>query len=117
MSSINPRVISDLRELEQAGAPGFVAELIDLFLKEAIVHLARLRDSLKNKDASLFARAAHTMKGSSGNLGAMTLSHICAELQDLGPTVDWSRAAEILPRLETEFEAVKAELLLERGRT
>ena len=117
MSSLNLKVIGELREIERSGSPGFLGELIDLFLKEAIAHVATLRNSLAAKDARVFERTAHTLKGSSGNLGAAAMSRMCAELQDIGHAADWTRAAEILPRLETEFEAVKTELLAEKGRS
>lgn len=113
MSAINPKVIQDLKGL---GAPGFLAELIDLFLKEAAVHLGKLRESLAAKDAKTFERSAHTLKGSCGNLGAQAMSRICADLQATGHAADWARAAELLPGLEAEFRAVATELEAEKGR-
>jgi two-component system, sensor histidine kinase and response regulator len=116
VSSLNMKFIGELREIERAGSPGFLGELIDLFLKEAGAHLAGLRNSLALKDAVAFERTAHTLKGSSGNLGATGMSGMCAELQTMGHETDWTRAAEILPRLEAEFQTVKADLLAEKQR-
>lgn len=115
VACINRKVIQELRALESGGAPGFVSELIDLFLKEADRHLATLKTGLAGRDAPLFARAAHTLKGSSGNLGALEMSRICEELQSVERTKDWSRAAELLPRLEAEFQAAKSELEAEKA--
>ena len=117
VSSLNRKLLEDLREIERSGSPGFLAELIDLFLKEAAAHLAALRSALAIKDARAFERTAHTLKGSSGNLGATGMSRICAELQDMGHATDWTRAAELLPRLDAEYERVKADLLAEKGRS
>jgi HPt (histidine-containing phosphotransfer) domain-containing protein len=117
VTSLNQKVIAELRALERDGCPGFLAELIDLFLREGTLHMARLRDSLTARDAQLFARSAHTLKGSSGNLGAQALSRICGELQEIGHAADWARAAEVFPRLEAEFLVVETDLLTERGRT
>ncbi|HLY11270.1 MAG TPA: Hpt domain-containing protein [Planctomycetota bacterium] len=114
MPSINPRVLDDLRALQTPGAPSFLGELIDLFLQEADGHLQKLRDSFAAKDAALFERSAHTLKGSSGNLGAQAMSRICADLQHIGHAADWTRAAGVLPALQTEYLAVKGELLAER---
>lgn len=113
MAAINPKVIGDLRAL---GSPDFLAELIDLFLKEAAVHLAKLRESYGSKDARLFERSAHTLKGSCGNLGAQAMSRMCADLQTVGHDADWPRAAELLPLLEEEFKTVTRELEAEKGR-
>ena len=117
VSSLNQKLIGELREIERAGSPGFVGELIDLFLKEAVAHLAGLRNSLAAQDARAFEHAAHTLKGSSGNLGATALSRLCGELQDVGHEADWTRAAEVLPRVEAEFHTVKADLLAEKSRS
>jgi HPt (histidine-containing phosphotransfer) domain-containing protein len=115
VAAINPRAIQDLRDL-QAGAPGFLVEIIDLFLKEADIHLSKLRESMGSKDAKSFERAAHTLKGSSGNLGAMTMSKLCSELQYVGKDANWPRAAELVPAVEAEYVQVKAELLAERAK-
>jgi HPt (histidine-containing phosphotransfer) domain-containing protein len=117
VTSLNQKVIDDLRALESPGSPGFLSELIDLFLKEAVRHLEGLRTSFAAKDARPFERSAHTLKGSSGNLGAQAMARMCGELQEIGRTADWARAAELLPRLEAEFRDVKRELLTERSRS
>ena len=116
MSSINSKVIGELRALQGAGTPGFLAELIDLFLKEAGGHLGKLRESLASKDARTFGRSAHTLKGSCGNLGAQAMSRMCADLQSAGHAADWARAAELFPALEEEFKAVTRELEGEKTR-
>ena len=116
MPSVNPKVINDLRSLQTAGSPGFLAELIDLFLKEAEVLMTALRGSLGAKDARAFERAAHTLKGSCGNLGAQAMSRLCADLQTVGHQADWDRAGKLLPDLESEFRSVKTELEAERAR-
>lgn len=117
MSSLNPRILEELRELERSGSPGFVAELIDLFLRESAVHVDALRAALASKDAETLRKSAHTLKGSSGNLGAMALSKVSSELQEAALAADWVRSAALLPRLEAEFDLARSELLAERART
>lgn len=114
VGSINAKVIQELRALEDAGAPGLLVELIDLFLAEADKHIRTLKDAFNERNASLFEKSAHTLKGSSGNLGAMALSKMCSELQDVGHAADWVRASTLLPGLESEFGGVKKELESEK---
>ncbi|HZE97439.1 MAG TPA: Hpt domain-containing protein [Planctomycetota bacterium] len=116
MPAINPKVIADLRGLQTPGEPSFLVELIDIFLKEADGHLEKLRAAFASKDEALFTRSAHTLKGSCGNLGALAMSRICADLQTVGHEADWTRAAVVLPTLEVEYRSVKTELLEERSR-
>jgi HPt (histidine-containing phosphotransfer) domain-containing protein len=116
MPSIDPKVIADLRALEEGGSPGFLAELIDLFLKEEPQYRARLRDALARRDAALLERAAHTLKGSGGNLGAKELSGLASRLQDVARAANWAEAALLLEKIETEAAAVEKELLAEKLR-
>jgi HPt (histidine-containing phosphotransfer) domain-containing protein len=93
--AINPKVIAELRAI-QGGTPGFLAELIDQFLKEAHALIAKLRDALAAHDARAFEQAAGALKGSSGNLGAQPMSRMCVELQAASHAGEWSRATKLL---------------------
>jgi len=116
MGTLNPRVIEELRSLQTEGSSGFVAELIDLFTKEAVQHLSNLRAGVERRDATLVERSAHTLKGSSGNLGAEGLSRLAAQLQTLARTPDWDRIAALVGDLEREWVLVEADLRSERDR-
>ena len=116
MAAINPKVIGELRALQNAGAPRFLTELIDLFLRDAATHVTRLREALAGKDARTLERTAHTLKGSCGNLGAQAMSRMCVDLLAAGHSADWARASELLPLLEEEFQAVTRELEEEKAR-
>jgi HPt (histidine-containing phosphotransfer) domain-containing protein len=116
MPAVNAKVIAELRAMETAGSPGFLGELIDIFIKEADGHLVKLRDSYAARDARVFTHSAHTLKGSSGNLGAQAMSRICADLQTAGHAADWTRAGAALPGLEEEYRSVRAELEAEKSR-
>ena len=116
MTSIDPKVIADLRALQAGGPPAFLAELIDLYLREAELQVAKIRASFDVQDAPSLERAAHTLKGSSGNLGARTLSALCAELQAVARAADWTRAGELVPRVEREHATSSGELRVEKAR-
>jgi HPt (histidine-containing phosphotransfer) domain-containing protein len=107
MAPIDQRVIGELRALETRGSPGFLGRLINVFLQESGVQMARLRAAFDNHDAPRFERAAHLLQGSSGHLGAERMSGLCRLLQTLARAADWGRAAELLPELEEEFRDVR----------
>ena len=116
MPAINQKVIGELRALQNAGSPGFLAELIDLFLRETETQLVKLRESYASRDAKVFERIAHTLKGGCGNLGAQAMCRMCSDLQTIGHAADWPRAEALLPGLESEFQTVKIELESEKLR-
>jgi HPt (histidine-containing phosphotransfer) domain-containing protein len=114
MGSINPKVLGELRLL--GGSSGFVRDLIDLFLKELDLHFGRLKAGFDAREAGVVERAAHSLKGSSGNLGADAFSRLCAELQQASKAPDWPRMAELRNLLDREHPLLLAELHAERLR-
>jgi HPt (histidine-containing phosphotransfer) domain-containing protein len=117
MAAIDPQVMAELRALQTGGSPTFLAELIDIFLKEQAQHLSRLRKAFDARDSAVLERVAHTMKGSCGNLGARDLSRVCAELQGIAKTGDWPRTEALVVRIETDATVVESELRAEKSRT
>ena len=113
MSSLSARIIQELRGL---GAD-FFKELVSVYLKESGEKFPMLRASLDRRDAVELERTAHTLKGSSGNLGAESLSKLCAELQTVSRAKEWDRCAELVARIEREYSVTVADLRAEQEKT
>jgi two-component system sensor histidine kinase/response regulator len=110
---LDERALAGLRELQQEGEPDFVKELIELFLSDVPPQLATLREAVRGNDAESVERIAHTLKGSSGNMGAKKMTALCAQLQEAGASRDLAGAPELLERLEEEFGRVRPALEVE----
>lgn len=111
---IDPNVIQGLRELQEEDEPDFLTELIDIYLEDASVLVAEIERKTKSGDLEGVRQVAHTLKGSSGNLGAMVLSKICYEMELCAKNGDLVGAQKVLPRLLQEFEVVTTQLRKER---
>jgi signal transduction histidine kinase/DNA-binding response OmpR family regulator len=85
-------VLASLRELQEEGEPDILEELMGLFLSDAPPQLAALREAVEAGDARSVERVAHDLKGSSGNMGAVGIEAICAELEDIGNSEDLAPA-------------------------
>jgi PAS domain S-box-containing protein len=109
-SALDETVISGLRELQDEGGPDIIAELSGMFLQDAGLRLGEMREALEAADPAALRRAAHTLKGSSGSLGAMRMSELCAELQEMGDSGGLSGTQMKLEELQQAFEAVRPEL-------
>jgi HPt (histidine-containing phosphotransfer) domain-containing protein len=81
-----------------------------MFFDDATSRLGELREAVGAGDAAGVERVAHTLKGSSGNMGAARMSAICAELQEVGASGDIERAPGLLGELEEEYGRVRPAL-------
>src|SRR4030065_2840037 len=70
----SPIHLATLQTLEATTDRAFVRELIEAFLEDGREQIAAMRKSLASGDAVTFQRAAHSLKSSSANLGALELS-------------------------------------------
>lgn len=108
-NTIDRQVVENLRELNPDD-PNFLRELIDLFLEDFPARVAEIEQALAAKDAVLLTRAAHTIKGSSGNFGAARLARVAREMEMQGKSAAFNEAAATLGSLRAEFAQVSAAL-------
>ena len=104
---LDQSVLEGLREL---GGQELLEELKDLFLEQAPAHLEALRRAVTEEDALSIERAAHTLKGSCGNMGASRMMAICIALEGVGHTGEMERALVLVERLDAELERVRGAL-------
>jgi HPt (histidine-containing phosphotransfer) domain-containing protein len=115
VQTVDLAILASFDEAQEPGEPDFVVELIDLYLEEAPRFFSSIRDALANDDWLSTKRAAHSLRGSSSNLGIIQMSMIAGALEQLATNQDAS-AAELLQGLEDEFRRVEEILLAERQR-
>ena len=108
-SPLSAEVWVELREL----GSDFVSQFIQAYITESDKHIPSMGEALKAKESEALFKAAHTMKGGSGNVGAMHLSSICQKLQMAAREARWEECAELVPQVEAEHvrvvEALRAE--------
>jgi len=93
---------------DSSGAPEEIKDPIDRAIIESLRDLGGSEMILELAEmffdyAQTVERVAHTLKGSSGNLGAQRMAAQCGELQDAGVSGDLTHALELLEELEVEF--------------
>ncbi len=113
---LDEAVWESLRELQEAGEPDdLLGELIDLFLTDTPNVCQAVREAIAAGDADGLRRAAHSGKGSSANLGALPLSDLFRELEDLGRSGTTVGGSELMPRVDAELGRVACALELEKA--
>jgi len=113
LAAVDLAVLASYEEAQIEGEPDFVIELIDLYLDEVPRLFDSLHTSIQNNDATTAKRAAHSLRGSSGNLGVLQIAAIADELEHLENPCG-TFAAQLLQSLENEFRRVKEILNAER---
>jgi PAS domain S-box-containing protein len=98
---------SVLDQLEAVtGDPAFVAELVEMFLREGPALLGMIRRS----DGDDMHRAAHTLKSNAGTFGATALAELCQALEGAANEPGYDAAADLPVRIEAEYARVAAAL-------
>tara|TARA_Y100000782_G_scaffold62941_1_gene68822 strand:+ start:215 stop:475 length:261 start_codon:yes stop_codon:yes gene_type:complete len=77
--------------------------LLDTFLGDADLRMRQLREALSAGDMNAFRQAAHSFKGSCGNMGAAALEQACLEAEAAGLAEDRTAAAKALTVIEQAF--------------
>ncbi len=106
-SPLNPKTLANLRALRREGRPSILARLMSLYLAGAPQLVGDIRNAVSHADASVLRQAAHDLKSTSGNIGALRLAEIAAQLEALGRAQDTAGASDLFPALESEFEVVR----------
>jgi HPt (histidine-containing phosphotransfer) domain-containing protein len=107
--AIDPEAIEQLRFLEDEDQPNVVAELIALFIEHTPPKLRQLTEAIETHDIPALKRAAHSLKGSSANVGARGMQQVCERLEH-NPPEAFSEAPALLALLKAEFEIVEPAL-------
>ena len=101
--AVEPQTIAYLRQLGGSDE-NFVHDLIALYVEDAGQRIAAIKAALAAGDATEMASAAHALKSSAGNMGAMTVRAIAEVIEQIGRKGSIDGAAEEAAKLEVEHD-------------
>lgn len=112
MSSIDLKVIEDLKQLDPENSLEMIKELVGMLFTMVPEKLTVIRDALKSGDFKSVTAAAHFLKSSTANLGARKMSSLCYELEQRSQTepVDAKQLTDLFAELEKEYSQVRIDL-------
>lgn len=96
LPTIDDSVIDRLRLLQDDDDADFVAQLIILFVNELPNKINAMKNAISNNEAKRLEHAAHSLKSSSGNIGALRLSKLCAQLEEIGHSACLDEAPKLI---------------------
>ena len=90
-------------------------EITGLFLADAPVQLETLAAAVASGDCTLAGRTAHTIKGSSANVGGEALRETAFEMEKAGKAGDLAALQSLLPRIQERFARLKEAMEQDAG--
>jgi two-component system, sensor histidine kinase and response regulator len=106
---LDPGTLDGLRELSRGGRD-VLGKLAGIYARNARTMLDELRSAADADDAERVMRAAHTLKGSSANIGALRLAGLCKDVEAIGRRGTVVGVIAALRALESEYRRVQEAL-------
>jgi CheY-like chemotaxis protein len=107
--------LDSLRRLGDLSGKPLLREIVDSFLSETPRRLGRMKEALARLDGDELAFVAHSLKGSSSQLGAQRVAALSFELEQKGTSTDLTAASTLLADLESEIARVAPLLEEQKG--
>lgn len=100
--------LAAIEALQPGGA--LVARVVQLYLGELPRYRDALTSTLAGADLPALARAAHTLKSSSANVGLLRLAEIARDLESRARTGDAGPQAGLRELIDREFDRAREAL-------
>jgi two-component system sensor histidine kinase/response regulator len=113
--AVDLAMLRRMRATQGPTEPDIVAEVVALFLRDAPARLASIQEAVARGDLLAAQRAAHTLMGSGGHLGARTLSALCARFEEKARSGAPFDAALAAGAIAEELDRVRSALAKEGG--
>jgi len=84
--------------------------LVDTFVSDSALRINGINEAVTAATPESIRRAAHGLKGSASNMGAVHLAALCNELEQLGLAGSSDGAADLAIDIATAYAAVEKEL-------
>ncbi|MEQ8960252.1 MAG: Hpt domain-containing protein, partial [Coleofasciculus sp. C2-GNP5-27] len=108
---LDTKVWQSLKKLAGAKAHIVLDKIVGEYLDDAPERLQAIQSAIATQDAEALRQAAHSLRSSSANLGAVTLSLMCKELEALANAGITEVPAKQRVQVEVEYEKVKTALI------
>ncbi|HLU39776.1 MAG TPA: Hpt domain-containing protein [Planctomycetota bacterium] len=116
--TLNMEVIDELMALSEDGDPELLVDLIEMYLADSPGKIEAITRGTSAGDWEAVERAAHSLKGSAGNLGAVEVQSLCDRVQNACRSKETTDVPEMVRALQEHARAAETALreLLDRLR-
>jgi CheY-like chemotaxis protein len=103
---LDPNILNGIRALQNPHSPNLLEQLIEIYRSTAPALLQTLDTSIQGEDYDEIRELAHSLKSSSGNIGARKIFELSARLEEMGRDKEIDGASEILVEIEQMYPKV-----------
>lgn len=107
---VDLEAIANLRALSPDDGDSFLKEILNIFFDDTPERIAELHGNRASGNAAAFVRAAHSIKGSSSNVGASELRAIAERLEHHARQNGLVEVDGLIAELEAAFGRARDEL-------
>jgi HPt (histidine-containing phosphotransfer) domain-containing protein len=111
---LDPSALQGLRALQRPGRPDVLGRIIDMFNSDAPRLLGEMKVAAAANNTEAVRLAAHTLKSTCINVGAVALSATCREIEQYARANDVDGAITRIGAIQDELDRVLAALVLEK---
>jgi HPt (histidine-containing phosphotransfer) domain-containing protein len=106
-TSLNRDALLDAGRIEEitSMSPELMVEIAAIYLGKVPERLSAMESGIEAGDAESVSEAAHSLKGSSGNVGATAMGVLAARIDELAKDGRLSAAAPLVRELHGVFAA------------
>ena len=100
---IELKQLDQLRELDPSGSLGLARQIIRVYLESSDKGIGQIEQAIEKGDSEALRSAAHSLKSSSANVGAATLSGLFKQLEEMGKNARLDEARPVYARMWQEY--------------
>jgi two-component system sensor histidine kinase/response regulator len=105
-SVLDEQALGRIRALHRPGARNLLAKVVGLYFSSSLTLTDALRTALASEDATGIRQAAHALKSSSANVGAMAFADLCKDMEMAGAEGKIAEARALAERLFEQHKRV-----------
>jgi len=109
-NALDMSIVEELLSFADDGDPELLVDLIQMFLQDGPSKVRAITEGLEEGNLEKVERAAHSLKGTSGNLGARYLQDSCEKMQIASRQNEIDEVRKITPSIVSQYAEVEIAL-------
>ncbi len=101
---VDQKAWKSITSLQRPGKEDALAKILSLYLLDSQDLVNRLREGMRAGDAQAVNQAAHSLKSRSSVLGAITLSKLCRQFEEISRQGQLAEVEPLLGQLDAAFD-------------